>query len=98
MCIFILAFYKFLVTFKSNATTDYDLIVSRNCFALQVNHIRLESQNHATRTSIVKLLLLDISAKIYDFILPHRIRPAVDPFLRKNQNGFRTELLQQVKS
>ena len=35
------------------------------------------------------ITLTAISAKIYNLVLLNRIRPAVDPLLRKNQNGFR---------
>lgn len=34
--------------------------------------------------------LLPIAAKIYNKLLLNRIRPHVDPILRKNQNGFRS--------
>ena len=34
--------------------------------------------------------LLPIAAKIYNKLLLNRIRPLVDPILRKNQNGFRS--------
>ena len=34
--------------------------------------------------------LLPIAAKIYNKLLLNRIRPHVDPLLRKNQNGFRS--------
>ena len=34
------------------------------------------------------ITLTAISAKIYNLMLLNRIRPAVDPLLRKNQNGF----------
>ena len=36
------------------------------------------------------ITLTAISAKIYNFLLLNRIRPEVDPILRKNQNGFRS--------
>ena len=36
------------------------------------------------------ITLTTISAKIYNLLLLNRIRPEVDPLLRKNQNGFRT--------
>ena len=35
------------------------------------------------------ITLTAISAKIYNLMPPNKIRPAVDPLLRKNQNGFR---------
>ena len=35
------------------------------------------------------ITLTAISAKIYNLMLLNRIRPAVDPLLRKSQNGFR---------
>ena len=34
------------------------------------------------------ITLTAISAKIYNLMLLNRIRPEVDPVLRKNQNGF----------
>ena len=37
------------------------------------------------------ITLTAISAKIYNLMLLNRIRPAVDPLLRKNQNGFRSK-------
>lgn len=36
------------------------------------------------------ITLTAISAKIYNLLLLNRIRPQIDPILRKNQNGFRT--------
>ena len=36
------------------------------------------------------ITLTAISAKIYNLLLLNRIRPEVDPILRKNQNGFRS--------
>ena len=36
------------------------------------------------------ILLLPIAARIYNKLLLNRIRPHVDPILRKNQNGFRS--------
>ena len=36
------------------------------------------------------ITLTAISAKIFNLMLLNRIRPHVDPLLRKNQNGFRT--------
>ena len=36
------------------------------------------------------ITLTAISAKIYNLLLLNRIRPEIDPLLRKNQNGFRT--------
>ena len=36
------------------------------------------------------ITLTCIAAKIYNLILLYRIRPEIDPVLRKNQNGFRT--------
>ena len=35
------------------------------------------------------ITLTAISAKIYNLLLLNRIRPEIDPILRKNQNGFR---------
>ena len=35
------------------------------------------------------ITLTAVSAKIYNLLLLNRIRPHVDPILRKNQNGFR---------
>ena len=35
------------------------------------------------------ITLTAISAKIYNLLLLNRIRPKVDPILRRNQNGFR---------
>ena len=35
------------------------------------------------------ITLTCISAKIYNLMLLNRIRPVLDPLLRKNQNGFR---------
>ena len=36
------------------------------------------------------ITLTSIAAKIYNSMLLNRIRPHIDPVLRKNQNGFRT--------
>ena len=36
------------------------------------------------------ITLTPIAAKIYNLMLLNRIRPVIDPILRKNQNGFRT--------
>ena len=36
------------------------------------------------------ITLTSIAAKIYNAMLLNRIRPQIDPILRKNQNGFRT--------
>ena len=36
------------------------------------------------------ITLKSIAAKIYNLMLLNRILPEIDPFLRKNQNGFRT--------
>ena len=36
------------------------------------------------------ITLTPIAAKIYNLMILNRIRPYVDPILRKNQNGFRT--------
>ena len=36
------------------------------------------------------ITLTAIAAKIYNLMLLNRIRPEIDPILRKNQNGFRT--------
>ena len=35
------------------------------------------------------ITLTPIAANIYNLMLLHRIRPEIDPILRKNQNGFR---------
>ena len=32
---------------------------------------------------------MSIAAKIYNLMLLNRIKPEIDPILRKNQNGFR---------
>ena len=37
-----------------------------------------------------RITLTPIAAKIYNLMILNRIRPYVDPILRKNQNGFRT--------
>ena len=37
------------------------------------------------------ITLTPIAAKIYNLMLLNRIRPEIDPTLRKNQNGFRTK-------
>ena len=36
------------------------------------------------------ITLTPIAAQIYNLMLLNRIRPKIDPLLRKNQNGFRT--------
>ena len=36
------------------------------------------------------ITLTPIAAKIYNLMILNRIRPYVDPIMRKNQNGFRT--------
>ena len=36
------------------------------------------------------ITLTAIASKIYNLMLLNRIRPEIDPILRKNQNGFRT--------
>ena len=37
------------------------------------------------------ITLTAIAAKIYNLMLLNRIRPEIDPILRKNQNGFRSK-------
>ena len=36
------------------------------------------------------ITLTPVAAKIYNLLLLNRIRPEIDPILRKNQNGFRS--------
>ena len=40
-------------------------------------------------TNYIGITLTAISAKIYKLMLLNRIRPEIDPILRRNHNGFR---------
>ena len=51
-------------------------------FPSQKNAIYLSPQNRG-------ITLTPIAATIYNLMLLNRIKPEIDPILRKNQNGFR---------
>ena len=57
---------------------------------MDVSFLFLKKETSPSQKNYRVITLTAIAAKIYNLMLLNRIRPEIDPILRKNQNGFRT--------
>ena len=51
--------------------------------------MKLNKGNLSLTKNYRRITLTPIAAKIFNLMILNRIRPEIDPILRKNQNGFR---------